>query len=79
VDSRKSDARECVDYGAQIEAVKAGIAKYERSLEIVRNGRKRSRSGELGGEWPRDGFGKCSWSRGLPSPVIRSGGAQEVP
>jgi hypothetical protein len=36
VDSRKPGSRECVDYEVQ-EAVKAQIAEYERSLEIVRN------------------------------------------
>jgi len=37
VESRKSGSRESVDYEAQIEAVKAEIAEYEQSLEIVRN------------------------------------------
>jgi hypothetical protein len=37
MESRKCGPRECVDYEAQIEAVKAEIAEYERSLEIVRN------------------------------------------
>ena len=33
MESRKCGPRECVDYEAQIEAVKAEMAEYERSLE----------------------------------------------
>jgi hypothetical protein len=37
MESRKSGPRECVDYEAQIEAVEAEIAEFERSSGIVRN------------------------------------------
>jgi len=37
MESRRSGSRECVDYEAQIEAVKAEIAGYEPPSGIVRN------------------------------------------
>ncbi len=37
MESKKGGSREAVDYEAQVEAVKAEIAAYEQSLEIVRN------------------------------------------